>query len=151
MVEAEVRSLYFADLARHYTQRKQIISGLSFFLSSAAAATIIAKAPNWVPITLAVIVALATAYSMAVGLDKYISSMTKLHYGWNHLAVDYERLWNHWLDDDAERIHDELVKQGMEMSEQATEMPYREELIDKWRDIVYSRFKQDTNPSTALV
>jgi hypothetical protein len=80
---------------------------------------------------------------MAVGLDRYISSMTKLHYGWNHLATDYERLWNHWRDDDAERILEELVKQAMEMSEQATEMPYHEKLIDKWRDVVYSRFKQD--------
>jgi len=144
MVEAEVRSLYFADLANRYTRRKQIIAGLSFFLSSGAAATIIAKAPDWVPITLAVVVALSTAYSMAVGLDRYISSMTKLHYGWNHLAVDYEHLWNHWLDDDAERILDELVKQGMEMSEQATEIPYQEKLIDKWRDVVYMRFKQET-------
>jgi hypothetical protein len=149
MVEAEVRSLYFGDLANRYTRRKQFIAGLSFFLSTGAAATIIAKAPDWVPITLAVVVALATAYSMAVGLDRYINSMSKLHYGWNHLAVDYERLWNHWLDDDAERILDDLVKQGMELSEQATEMPYHEKLIDKWRDVVYLRFKQD-NPSAQV-
>jgi hypothetical protein len=145
MVEAEVRSLYFADLANRYTRRKQILTGLSFFLSSGAAATIVAKTPTWVPLLLAVIVALATAYSMAVSLDRYIGGMTKLHYGWNHLAVDYERLWNHWRDDDAERIFEELVKQGMEMSEQATEMPYHEKLIDKWREIVYSRFREDTD------
>ena len=31
-VEAEVRSLYFADLANRFTVRKQIITGASFFL-----------------------------------------------------------------------------------------------------------------------
>jgi hypothetical protein len=150
MVEAEVRSLYFADLANRYTRRKQFIAGLSFFLSSGAAASIIAKASNWVPILLAVIVALASAYSMAVGLDRYISGMAKLHYGWNHLAADYERLWNHWRDDDAERILEDLVKQAMEMSEQATEMPYHEKLIDKWRDIVYLRFQNSPNQQASM-
>src|SRR5579863_2635903 len=143
MVEAEVRSLYFADLAHRYTWRKQLIAGVAFFLSSGAAATIIAKAPSWVPILLSIVVALASAYSMAVGLDRYISGMAKLHYGWNHLAVSYERLWNHWRDEDAEQVLEDLVKQGMEMSEKATEMPYQEKLIDKWRDVVYQRFKQD--------
>jgi hypothetical protein len=129
MVEAEVRSLYFGDLANRYTRRKQIISGLSFFLSSGAAATIIAKAPDWVP----------------VGLDRYISSMTKLHCGWNELASAYERLWNRWRADDAERIFEELIKRGMDLSELATEMPYREKLMDKWRDLVYSRFRPDVH------
>jgi len=143
MVEAEVRSLYFADLANRYTRRKQIITGLTFFLSSGAAATIIAKAPSWVPLVLALVVAVATAYSMAVSLDRSIATMIKLHSGWNHLAVDYEYLWNHWTDDDAEQILGKLVKQGMEMSEQATEMPTKEKLIDKWREVVYSRFRED--------
>jgi hypothetical protein len=145
MVEAEVRSLYFGDLANRYTRRKQIISGLSFFLSSGAAATIIAKAPDWVPVSLALVVAVATAYSMAVGLDRYISSMTKLHCGWNELASAYERLWNRWRADDAERIFEELIKRGMDLSELATEMPYREKLMDKWRDLVYSRFRPDVH------
>jgi len=143
MVEAEVRSLYFADLAHRYTRRKQIIAGISFFLSSGAAATIIAKTPDWVPVCLALVSAIATAYAMAVGLDRYVSGMTKLHYGWNQLANAYERLWNHWRDNDAERTLEELVKQGMDLSELATEMPYQEKLVDKWRDIVYARFRQD--------
>ena len=102
MLAAETRSLYFGDLATRYTQRKQWITGLSFFLSSGAAASLIAKAPGWVPLLLAAVVAAITAYSMAVNLDKSIGTMVKLHCSWNQIASDYDRLWNHSYDEDAE-------------------------------------------------
>ncbi len=142
MVEAEVRSFYFADLASQFTQRKQIITGISFFLSSGAAASLIAKAPTLLPILLSVAVALASAYSIAVGLDRRIKTLTKLHCEWNQLSSDYEHLWNHWGDDDAARILNELIKRGRDASEIGTEMPYNEQLLEKWENVVYSRFKQ---------
>ena len=67
MVEAEVRSLYFADLAGRYNRYKQILTGVSFFLSSGAAATLLAKAPDWIPILLAIIVAILSAYLTVIG------------------------------------------------------------------------------------
>jgi hypothetical protein len=79
LLSAETRSLYFADLASRYTREKQWITGVSFFFSSGAAATIIAKAPAWVPVLLALTVAAATAYSIGVNLDRRISTMAKLH------------------------------------------------------------------------
>ncbi len=94
-IEAEVRSLYFGDLASDYARRKQWITGLSFFLSSGAAATLIAKLPVWFPIALSTIVALITAYAVAVNLDSKIRTMAKLHYAWNQIGNDYRRLWNH--------------------------------------------------------
>jgi len=57
MLDAEARSLYFGDLASSYTKRKQWITGLTFFLASGAAATLIGKAPQWVPIVLSLIAA----------------------------------------------------------------------------------------------
>ena len=51
-ISAEVRSLYFGDLASLYTTQKQWITGASFFLSSGAAALLIAKLPVWIPIAL---------------------------------------------------------------------------------------------------
>jgi hypothetical protein len=142
MVEAEVRSLYFADLASRYTKRKQIITGVSFFLSSGAAATLVARLPAFIPLILSLIVAIVTAYSMAVGLDRRIKTLSNLHYEWNHLTADYEWLWNHWRDDDADQVLADLVKRASEASEIATEMPYDEDSIDKWEQIVYSRFGQ---------
>lgn len=43
MLAAETRALYFGDLTSRYTRRKHWITGLSFFLSCGAAATVIAK------------------------------------------------------------------------------------------------------------
>ncbi len=118
-----MRSLYFADLANRYTTRKQIITGASFFLSSGAAATIIGNLPPVVTLLLALIAAITTAYLMAVGFDKRVGTLVrKLHCQWNHLSNEYERLWNHWYDDDAERTLNELLKRAGEASEIAVEI-----------------------------
>jgi hypothetical protein len=93
-----------------YARRKQVITGVSFFLSSGAAATLIASAPKWIPTTLAVIVALFAAYSMAVGLDRRIGAVCKLHSEWNHLNSEYERLWDHWYEEEAQETLTELLK-----------------------------------------
>lgn len=142
MAEAEVRSLYFANLASRYSKQKQIITGISFFLSSGAAATLIGKLPSAVPLALSSVVAIVTAYSMAVGLDRRIAELSNLHSEWNQLTAEYEHLWNHWQDDDASAVLDELVRKAREASESATEMPYDEDLIKKWSTIVYARYSQ---------
>ncbi|MBZ5723145.1 MAG: hypothetical protein LAO03_22630 [Acidobacteriia bacterium] len=140
MVESEVRSLYFADLASRNTTRKQIIIGTSFFLASGAFATLIARLPVWLPTICSLLVALLTAYSMAVGLERRIGTLTKLHCQWNSLFADYERLWNHWQDEDAEEVLERLIRRANEASELATEMPNDPKSINKWAKIVYARF-----------
>ena len=144
MHEAEVRSLYFGEQAVRYTTLKQIITGTSFFLSSGAAATLIASFPKWIPTVLAVIVAILTAYSMAVSLDRRIGTICKLHSEWNHLNSEYEHLWNHWYEDDAEESLADLSKRGREASQIATEMPYDPEALHKWENLVYSRLKKES-------
>src|ERR1700674_1212121 len=90
MVESEVRSLYFADMASRYTARKQVIIGSSFFLSSGAFASLVGRLPVWLPIVCSLLVAVLTAYSIAVGLERRIAILTKLHCRWNSLFADYE-------------------------------------------------------------
>lgn len=136
MLSARVRSLYFADLATRYTTRKQIITGLSFFLSSGAFATSTARMPVWVTSTSTLLTAILIAYSIAVGLDKTAPQMAKLHSSWNQLSTDFERLWNHWHEDGAERVLDDLQRRAAEVSEMSTDAPFDEELIAKWEDRV---------------
>ena len=62
--EAEIRSLYFGELAARYSRHKQIITGVSFFFSSAAAASLIGKLDPTIPIVLSVIVAVLSACSI---------------------------------------------------------------------------------------
>jgi len=139
MLAAEARSLYFGDLAFRYTRRKQWITGASFFLSSGAAATVVAKAPEWVPGLLALLVALVTAYSMAVNLDGKIKTMSVLHASWNSIATDYSRLWSHTYSDDAEEQLYEIIERAKEASELATtEAPNDQELLAKWQDRVFA-------------
>jgi hypothetical protein len=136
MFGAEVRSLYFGDLASRYTKYKQFLTGISFFFSSAAAASI-AAGSHWIPLIMSVISALAGAYSIAAGLDRKAATMAKLHSGWYELATDYEKLWNHWRADDAEVSYAELVSRERDFSQMATtEAPNDQKLLGKYQDVV---------------
>ena len=144
MAEAEVRSLYFGDLAATYTKRKQFIAGATFFLSSGAAASLWATRADiahWAPLVMSLIVAVLSAYSMAVNLDRKAVTMANLHAAWNHLADDYEHLWHHWHEHDAQQVLDKLLARAREISETATtEAPYDKRRMDKWQEHVYSRY-----------
>jgi hypothetical protein len=138
MIEAEVRSLYFAELASRYTRHKQWIGGMSLFFSSAAAATFATGIDPRVPTVAATVVAAGTAYSLAVGLDRKVLTMAKLHGQWNRIAHDYEHLWNHWYEDDAEDNFADILRRSRDVSEVGTtEAPYDEKLIEKWQGIVF--------------
>jgi hypothetical protein len=118
------------------------MTGATFFLSSGAAATVIARFPAWIPAALAVISAIAAAYSMAVELDKRIANLVDLHCQWNQLSTDYDSLWNHWYDDDAEDRLRDLARRANEASGLGVKMPFDEKQVDKWMERVYARFRQ---------
>jgi len=139
--EAEVRAFYFGDLAARYIRQKQIITGVSFFLSSGAAATLIARSPSLIPVILSIIAAVLSAYSISSNLDKRALSMSKLHSTWNRLAVEYDRLWNHWYEDEAERQLVELQDRSIAASEAGTEPPYDEPLLEKWGKVASEKYK----------
>lgn len=140
--EAEVRSLYFADLGARYTRRQQIITGVSFFLASGAAATIVGDLPGWVPTLLSTLTAIIMAYSMAVGLDKKAATMAKLHYLWHQVRSDYMGLWNRWYEDSAGVRLEEIRAREREASQLSiTDGPYNERLIQKWQKFVKGQHK----------
>lgn len=138
MLAAETRALYFADLSNRYTNRKQIITGVSFFLSSGAAATIIAKYPDYLPITMSIVVALMTAYSFATNLDRRIGTAVKLHSQWSRISDEYGNLWNHTYTDDAGEEFEGISARERELSEMATtEMPSPDwNRLEKWQQNV---------------
>jgi hypothetical protein len=142
LLSAETRSLYFDDLAARYSRQKQWITGVSFFFSSGAAATIIAKFPSWVPLVLALTVAGATAYSIALNLDRRIATMAKLHSAWARIAGEYNHLWSHTSDQDAESELDRILGTEREPSELATtEAPYDEKLMAHWQERVFAMYR----------
>ncbi|SPE40855.1 exported hypothetical protein [Candidatus Sulfopaludibacter sp. SbA3] len=136
---AETRALYFADLASRYTRRKQWITGISFFLSSGAVASLIGKFPQVVPLVASAAVAVLSAYSMAVSLDRKIARMVKLHSAWNVISIEYQRLWNYPKGDDAEEQLYAIFQREKEPSElAATEAPNDPKLLRLWQDRVFN-------------
>ena len=134
---AETRALYFAELASNYTRQKQWITGASFFLASGAAATLLGKFPAWVPVVLAVITAVLSAYSIARGLDGATRTMAKFQFSWSELAAGYESLWNTTWRDDASTRLDTLISRENELSSQAsTEAPNKTDRVAYWQDQV---------------
>ena len=150
MVEAETRSMYFADLASRYTKRKQFLNATVFFLTSGAAATIYAKQADWVPILASSAAAIITAYQVAFNLDKLIASLVKLHLLWNELHCDSERLWQHCYEEDAERVRDDIQRRSRQASELGTEMPYNRKLLRKWEDQVNAQYAGQANAAAAV-
>ena len=137
-IAAETRSLYFGDLASLYSTRKQWITGITFFLSSGAAATLIGKMSVLIPILLSIFVAVLTAYAVAINLDTKIRTMAKLHYGWSSIGNDYGRLWNHAYDDAAASELGDLQRREMELSELATtDAPNDTKRMLKWQEQVF--------------
>jgi hypothetical protein len=139
-IAAEVRSLYFGDLASRHSKRKQIVTGIVFFFSSGAAGALLGKLPTWVPISLSLLVALITAYPIAVNLDVTIRSMAKFHYQWSELAEGYASLWNNVHAEDALLDFDTLCRRERDLSELATtDAPNDQKRLAYWQDQVFKQ------------
>ncbi len=139
-IAAEVRSLYFADLASRYSKQKQIITGIVFFFSSGAAGALVGKLPAWVPTTLSLGVAIITAYTIAVNLDLTIRTMAKFHYQWGELAEGYESLWSNIHAADAMLDFETLCRRERDLSELATtDAPNDQKRLAYWQDQVFQQ------------
>lgn len=141
-IAAEVRSLYFGELASRYSKQKQWITFVTLFLSSGAAGSLLAKLTFWVPFFLSTFVAVLTAYTVAINLDLTIRSMAKCHYSWNELAHAYERLWDNVHAEDAQLTFESLTRRERDLGELATtDAPNNQDRLAYWQDHVFRLHK----------
>lgn len=139
LLAAETRALYFGDLARVYTRRKQWITGISIFGSTAAFATASATLPAWMSASCALVAAVIMVYGVAVNLDGAILTMAKLHAAWHAIALQYEQLWSHTWADDADAQFARILAREREPSELAVAgSPYDEQRLAQWQDRVFA-------------
>ncbi|WP_263377462.1 hypothetical protein [Granulicella paludicola] len=139
-MNAEARSCYFAELASRESGIKRFIVGSTFILSSAAVVTLLSKVSTWVSILFTATIALANGYQIAVSQDSKIKTAGKLHIGWLQLQNEYDRLWSHTHDKDAESELRRLQDREQELSETAaTEIGHNEKIWLKWLDIVHKK------------
>lgn len=137
LISAETYALYFGSLASRYSSRQRYVTFVSFFFSSAAAVTV-SKFSMWLPIAFSLIVALATAYSIAIGLESKTRTMAKLHESWHKLGQEYTELWNRTWSDEAEAVLYALMRREQELSTLATtEAPNNRKLMAESEEQIF--------------
>lgn len=139
---AEARANYFAEIASIESIRKRWITGGSFILGSATVVTILSKCPPWSSVLCSALIAIANGYQIAIGQDGKIRTAGKLHLGWLKLEHNYERLWSHTGDNDAESILQECLDCERELSETAaTEIGHKQKRWLYWLDKVHKKYE----------
>jgi hypothetical protein len=84
----------------------------------------------------------ATAYVLAVNLDRLIIPMVSLHASWEQIKADYERLWNHTYANDAEDQLDRIIAHEKSPSELATtDAPDNPKLLNYWQQRVFQLYQ----------
>lgn len=77
----------------------------------------------------------------AVGQDNEIKTATKLHIGWLQLQHDYDHLWSHVHDEEAEKQWEECLARERGLSEvAAVEIGHNTKLWHKWLKIIYQKY-----------
>jgi len=143
---AEARAAYFAEIASRESTLKRWITGGSFILGSAAVVTILSKSPPWITVICSALIAIANGYQIAVGQDAKIRTAGKLHMGWLGLEHDYERLWSHTHDNDAEDVLQQCLGRERELSETAaTEIGYKGKRWTYWLQTIHKKYEATGN------
>jgi len=139
-MSAEARACYFGDLVARESRIKRGITGVSFFLSSATVVSLLSKGPLWVSILSSLPVVFANAYTIGVNQDSKLKALGNLHIQWLTLEHDYDRLWSHTHDVDAESILDRCLERERVLSETAaTEVGHDDKRWKKWLDTIHKK------------
>jgi hypothetical protein len=140
-LEAEARALYFAEVANDEATIRRCITGGTFILGSAVIVTLTTHLPGWVPILVTAIITIANGYQIAVNQESKIKTAGKLHLGWERIECDYDRLWSHTGDEDAERRLQDLQERERDLSETgATEIGLNNKRWRKWWDRTCAKY-----------
>lgn len=144
-LSSEMRANYFADLANRFRVWQTSLTWLTLLSSSGAFAAIIG---NWTPYghewpkpLLALITAAASLLSLVQHNQQRSMDCSDLHFRWNHLAADYQALWDDMYAEDAEFRLKDLTEKTAELSKSSTAFPYREKVMLKWQDHVQSHHR----------
>ncbi len=138
-LSSEIRANYFAELFSQCHRRQRFLTWAMLFSSSGAVVAFIAKLPEeWAYAApgLALLTAALSAYVLVTQNQKNVIDGADLHYQWNKLAREYERLWANMYDEKAPTKLVELEDRGMELSKVGTVFPVNTQALLKWQDFV---------------
>ena len=148
LLGSEIRANYFAELVGRLNREQRISTWLTLLFSSGAAASAFANLPNdynWIRIVLPVAAAGVSLWSLVKQYPRLATEASDLHFRWNRLANDYERLWENVYADDALSVLNQLDDRAAEASKAGTSFPYEPNVMRKWKDHVVSHRLQAQN------
>ena len=150
MLAAEIRALYFADLAARYNARQAKATWATLVLSSGAVVSLLAALPEeyalWVRLALTVTTVIVSAYSLAAQIQKRALEASDLHERWHRVAAEYQAIWENVGALDAFERLQKVDNTVAELSTASHQIPYRERLMRKWQVRVQAEWKQRTAP-----
>ncbi|MBI3770600.1 MAG: hypothetical protein HY271_19190 [Deltaproteobacteria bacterium] len=145
MLLAEMRALYFADLATQYNARQRHATWTTLVASSAAFASIIAHVPpeyGWIRVAATFFTAVLSGYSLAMQVQRRAVEASDLHYRWNQVGREYSAIWENVEASDAFERLQKADTAVAELSKVSLQLPYRKSLMEKWQRHVEAEWKQ---------
>jgi hypothetical protein len=136
MLGAEIRANYFADLAGRYQQKQRLLTWGTLLFSSGAFATIISdwlpQDLRWIRAAAALMAAALSLWSLTAKNERTAIECSDLHFKWNRLAREFDRLWNDMYTDSAADTLWSLQEKAGDIAKSCTSLPNKERLMVKW-------------------
>jgi len=134
MLYADMRANYFAELVRMYQKRDKWLRVAVLLTSSGAVATALAEVAAWIKLATPILVAAGSFWLLMNQYAAFARDAADLHSGWSGLAKDYERLWNHLDEPEAEATYNQIYERGESLSRMGTKFPTKSKRLDYWLD-----------------
>jgi len=134
MLFANMRANYFAELLRTHQRRDKWLRVGTLVASSGAVATTLPEISGWAKL-LAPILAVFGSFGLLISQYSVLAGdAADLHSGWSGLAGDYERLWIHLDDPQAEAKFHQIYECGESLSKTGAKFPYKAKRLEYWLD-----------------
>jgi len=144
MLYAEMRANYFAGFVLRYQNLDRWIRVTVLLSSSGAAATALSSAEPWIKLALPILAAAGSFWLMLFQYGMLSRDASELHAGWSTLHTEYERLWNHLDNPDAESQFYSIYDKGESLSRAGTKFPNKRkqlgELLDHAAALATARY-----------
>lgn len=139
-LSAEIRANYFADLSGRYQRTQRIVTWATLVFSSGAFFALLSDwlPPkfSWVRPVLAFATAALSLWSLTSRNERREIDCLALHFRWNILAQEFERLWDDVHADSSEARFREMQERSAQLSKIGASFPNKQKLLLKWQDYV---------------
>ncbi len=132
MLFASMRANYFSELLRTYQTRDKWLRVAILVASSGAVATALPEISTWAKLLAPILAVFGSFWLLISQYSMLARDAADLHSGWSGLARDYERLWSHLDDSQAEAQFHQIYEYGESLSKTGAKFPYKAKRLEYW-------------------